>query len=139
MPTSAATRQSSGRLRWSVLFASDSTRDCFVTCTSSTKDRAPLSEYSYAVGCKNPHAPPLKAQENRPFIPVRTLLNGLVVKYLRAYLTKLDQNSREKKLEINATKTVRDLAVELPNATRVFEKLGIDYCCGGSRSLGEAC
>ena len=38
-----------------------------------------------------------------------------------------------------ADKTVRELAVETPNATRVFEKLKIDYCCGGGRSLGEAC
>jgi regulator of cell morphogenesis and NO signaling len=36
-------------------------------------------------------------------------------------------------------KTVRELAVENPAATRVFEKLGIDYCCGGSRTLDEAC
>jgi regulator of cell morphogenesis and NO signaling len=36
-------------------------------------------------------------------------------------------------------KTVRELALEIPNATRVFERLGIDYCCGGSRSLEEAC
>jgi len=28
-------------------------------------------------------------------------------------------------------KTVRELALENPIATRVFEKLGIDYCCGG--------
>jgi len=38
-----------------------------------------------------------------------------------------------------ATKTVRDLAVEVPGATRVFENLGIDYCCGGQRSLADAC
>ncbi|MGZ5435674.1 MAG: iron-sulfur cluster repair di-iron protein [Pyrinomonadaceae bacterium] len=37
------------------------------------------------------------------------------------------------------TKTVRDLAVEIPGATRVFEKLGIDYCCGGNRLLSDAC
>jgi regulator of cell morphogenesis and NO signaling len=36
-------------------------------------------------------------------------------------------------------KTVRELAVEIPAATRVFEKLGIDYCCGGSRTLEQAC
>jgi regulator of cell morphogenesis and NO signaling len=36
-------------------------------------------------------------------------------------------------------KTVRDLAVEVPGATRVFEKLGIDYCCGGGISLEDAC
>ncbi len=38
-----------------------------------------------------------------------------------------------------AGKTVRELALEVPNATRVFERLGIDYCCGGERSLEEAC
>jgi len=38
-----------------------------------------------------------------------------------------------------ATKTVRDLALEIPGATRVFEKLGIDYCCGGDRTLDNAC
>lgn len=37
------------------------------------------------------------------------------------------------------TRTVRELALEIPNATRVFEKLGIDYCCGGNRSLDAAC
>jgi len=38
-----------------------------------------------------------------------------------------------------ASKTVRELAVEIPNATRVFEKFGIDYCCGGKKPLDEAC
>jgi regulator of cell morphogenesis and NO signaling len=42
-------------------------------------------------------------------------------------------------MPIEATKTVGELAVEVPNATREFEKLGIDYCCGGTRTLGEAC
>src|ERR1700757_2788436 len=36
-------------------------------------------------------------------------------------------------------KTVRELALENPSSTRVFEELGIDYCCGGNRSLREAC
>jgi len=30
--------------------------------------------------------------------------------------------------------TVRELVLENPAATRVFEKLGIDYCCGGNQS-----
>jgi regulator of cell morphogenesis and NO signaling len=36
-------------------------------------------------------------------------------------------------------KTVGELALENPAATRVFEKLGIDYCCGGGQSLAQAC
>jgi regulator of cell morphogenesis and NO signaling len=42
-------------------------------------------------------------------------------------------------MTINIAKTVREFAVELPGATRVFEKLGIDYCCGGSKPLAQAC
>ncbi|MFO0675306.1 MAG: DUF542 domain-containing protein [Polyangiaceae bacterium] len=40
---------------------------------------------------------------------------------------------------IHAEVTVGDLAARVPGADRVFEKLGIDYCCGGSHSLREAC
>ena len=36
-------------------------------------------------------------------------------------------------------KTVREYALEMPNAVRVFEKLKIDYCCGGHRPIGDAC
>ncbi len=39
----------------------------------------------------------------------------------------------------DTTKTVREYALEIPAATRIFEKLGIDYCCGGGKSLSEAC
>ena len=42
-------------------------------------------------------------------------------------------------MTVATDKTVRELALESPSATRVFEKLGIDYCCGGNRSLEEAC
>jgi regulator of cell morphogenesis and NO signaling len=35
--------------------------------------------------------------------------------------------------------TVRDIAIEQPASIRVFEKYGIDYCCGGRRPLAEAC
>ena len=37
------------------------------------------------------------------------------------------------------TQTVRDIATENPTAVRVFEKFGIDYCCGGRVPLAEAC
>jgi len=38
-----------------------------------------------------------------------------------------------------ATMTVGELAAENPAAARVFEKLGIDYCCGGGSTLEDAC
>lgn len=42
-------------------------------------------------------------------------------------------------MTLSTTKTVREIAVETPNATRIFEKLKIDYCCGGGKSLDVAC
>lgn len=42
-------------------------------------------------------------------------------------------------MTINVATTVREIAVTMPGATRVFEKLGIDYCCGGNRTLADAC
>ena len=42
-------------------------------------------------------------------------------------------------MSITATDTVRELAVAIPGATRVFEQIGIDYCCGGERTLADAC
>jgi regulator of cell morphogenesis and NO signaling len=35
--------------------------------------------------------------------------------------------------------TVREVAISHPASVRVFEDLGIDYCCGGKRPLEEAC
>jgi regulator of cell morphogenesis and NO signaling len=40
---------------------------------------------------------------------------------------------------INSETTVRDVALQMPQSTRLFEKLKIDYCCGGNRPLAEAC
>lgn len=37
------------------------------------------------------------------------------------------------------TQTVRDIAIENPAAVRVFERYGIEYCCGGKVPLAEAC
>lgn len=39
----------------------------------------------------------------------------------------------------DVSKTVREFAVEIPQATRLFETMGIDYCCGGGKSLRDAC
>ncbi|HXW13624.1 MAG TPA: iron-sulfur cluster repair di-iron protein [Terriglobia bacterium] len=41
-------------------------------------------------------------------------------------------------MSVTTEKTVRELALE-PGAARVFEGLGIDYCCGGKQTLEEAC
>lgn len=38
-----------------------------------------------------------------------------------------------------AEQTVGDIAIGNPSTIRVFENLGIDYCCGGKRTLSEAC
>lgn len=42
-------------------------------------------------------------------------------------------------MNLATVKTVSEMALEIPGATRVFEKMGIDYCCGGKRSLEDAC
>ena len=40
---------------------------------------------------------------------------------------------------IDTQQTVRDLVRNNPSAVGVLESLGIDYCCGGNKSLSEAC
>jgi regulator of cell morphogenesis and NO signaling len=45
----------------------------------------------------------------------------------------------ESEMNAMAIKSVGELAVENPNVTRIFEKFGIDYCCGGHRPLAAAC
>lgn len=38
-----------------------------------------------------------------------------------------------------AAQTVREIAMQSPASIRVFERFGIDYCCGGRKPLSEAC
>lgn len=40
---------------------------------------------------------------------------------------------------LEQNKTVSELVLANPGAARVFEELKIDYCCGGGKTLGEAC
>lgn len=40
---------------------------------------------------------------------------------------------------MNAEQTVGELLNERPSRSRVFAQHGIDYCCGGGRSLASAC
>jgi regulator of cell morphogenesis and NO signaling len=42
-------------------------------------------------------------------------------------------------MNYQVTKPVGDIAVEMPASIPYFEDKGIDYCCGGKRTLAEAC
>jgi regulator of cell morphogenesis and NO signaling len=44
-----------------------------------------------------------------------------------------------KPASLNLDTAVRDFVLEKPSAARIFENLGIDYCCGGSQTLAQAC
>jgi regulator of cell morphogenesis and NO signaling len=40
---------------------------------------------------------------------------------------------------MTTTSTLADLAIAHPAASRVFQRVGLDYCCGGRKALAEAC
>ena len=35
--------------------------------------------------------------------------------------------------------TVKEIVKSLPSSVRLFEQYGVDYCCGGGKSLADAC
>jgi iron-sulfur cluster repair protein YtfE (RIC family) len=35
--------------------------------------------------------------------------------------------------------TVAEITAELPSSVRVFQRYGIDFCCGGKRALAVVC
>ncbi|WP_372789789.1 DUF542 domain-containing protein [Paraconexibacter sp.] len=41
--------------------------------------------------------------------------------------------------EADQNETLGGLVTSTPGAAEVFETLGLDYCCGGAQSLGDAC
>lgn len=41
--------------------------------------------------------------------------------------------------DLNVQKSLGTLVAERPERSRVLERFGLDYCCGGKRSLSEAC
>jgi regulator of cell morphogenesis and NO signaling len=41
--------------------------------------------------------------------------------------------------ELSTQATVGELVVERPSRSRVFSRLGIDFCCGGKKSLAQVC
>lgn len=62
---------------------------------------------------------------------------------VRVDLRKTDSTETPQKTNHTETPTIEttvgDLVAQRPSRSRVFEKLGIDYCCGGKKSLSEAC
>src|SRR6185312_8456681 len=42
-------------------------------------------------------------------------------------------------MALDSTQSVREIVQQHPAAVPVFEAHGIDYCCGGSKSLEDAC
>jgi len=42
-------------------------------------------------------------------------------------------------MNFNNETAVKEIAVSSPAAARVLEEAGVDYCCGGNRSLDDAC
>jgi len=40
-------------------------------------------------------------------------------------------------LNLTTAETVGELAANHPAAARVFEEFGIDYCCGGGKTLAD--
>jgi regulator of cell morphogenesis and NO signaling len=42
-------------------------------------------------------------------------------------------------MKINRETNVKDIVTSNPGAVRVLEQAGVDYCCGGGKSLHDAC
>lgn len=42
-------------------------------------------------------------------------------------------------MEIDVAKALKEIVLGMPSSAKVFDQLGIDYCCGGERRLDEAC
>ena len=41
-------------------------------------------------------------------------------------------------MEIDTTRMVKDIVLAEPASAKVFEQMGIDYCCGGNKPLADA-
>ena len=42
-------------------------------------------------------------------------------------------------MQITPTATLSEVAVSMPASLRVFERYGMDYCCGGGKNFEQAC
>jgi regulator of cell morphogenesis and NO signaling len=50
-----------------------------------------------------------------------------------------NHNIAEATMKISNETKVKDIALANPEARQILEDAGVDYCCGGSKSLHEAC
>ena len=42
-------------------------------------------------------------------------------------------------MQVTAETTIAEIASAMPRAIPVFQKHGIDFCCGGRRALADVC
>ena len=42
-------------------------------------------------------------------------------------------------MTITEATTIADIASTLPTSVRVFQRHGIDFCCGGKKPIGTVC
>ena len=69
--------------------------------------------------------------------PLCAQIVTLITALLRVAHHNLD--SREVSMEISNETKVKEIALSNPGARQILEDAGVDYCCGGSKSLHEAC
>ena len=41
--------------------------------------------------------------------------------------------------DVTTTTTLGDAVTAKPGAAAIFERLDLDYCCGGEQNIGDAC
>jgi regulator of cell morphogenesis and NO signaling len=88
----------------------------------------------FAVDPENSHKGPLLTQFFRHLCAASRLHKTNVGLVRRKFIRLGDRNAM-----ISSETKVREVALNTPGSTRVFEKFKIDYCCGGDRPLSEAC
>jgi len=48
-------------------------------------------------------------------------------------------DKEQQMVKIDVSMTLAEAVDAFPQLTREFERRGLDYCCGGARTLGDAC
>lgn len=76
-------------------------------------------------------------EENVLFVFAERLIDGARLAALGAVFR--ESGGRTAAPSVRPEVRIADLARERPATVRVFQRHGIDFCCGGGRSLAEAC